>query len=287
MNPFTPHYELHDKRFYQTYTKVLPQSEPLVYSDRVIQAPILIHRDPNASFQYHPRSNSGVKMKGKSFFEESILYERANTQPSSFQYVVNREFPSFQLETSYSNLQKERNLEDSPLFNSILTKIANKPTSLHQEKTKRVLNSTMASKASKAENSHSYQNRLNSYYLENRQRFYSEKGPISYLETLKDIKTKKSFNSYSSSNKQNYLSTPSLPFVELSRSNTLHTGTRSTKSASNQFSTHSRTPKGNTSQEYIVTITENRANEIGFAFFNVFTGEVTISQVNELLIRKY
>ena len=55
--------------------------------------------------------------------------------------------------------------------------------------------------------------------------------------------------------------------------------TKTAKTPRNLLSSTSRTPKSGITQEYIITITENRANEVGIAAFNVTTSEITISQV--------
>jgi len=101
--------------------------------------------------------------------------------------------------------------------------------------------------------------------------------------TVKEIIYKKPDSSLSNSNQPNFFSTPRMPFADLTHSNSglglQKQGSKSNRSAARLLSTQNRTPRKNISQEHILAITENRANEIGIAAFNLVTGEITISQV--------
>lgn len=100
--------------------------------------------------------------------------------------------------------------------------------------------------------------------------------------TAKEIIYKKSDSSLSNSNQQNFFSTPRMPFADLTHSNSgLGRQKQGTKSTPKLLSTQRRTPRKNVSQEHMLAITENRANEVGIAAFNLVTGEITLSQVRK------
>lgn len=217
---------------------------------------------------------------------KSRSIENTNThQPRD---ILNETF--YQEKVDYAKENSVEEVKETSLFQRTLMNLKKAKSYSNQEK--KVQSSGLNSSSRGFDKSNSFTYRRKSSFSSTGDKFKSDslKEILDNIENSKEAVLKQGNPQNYKTKISNLFSTPKIPFGEINYSKNDQTAAKKTlsrsRSTSNMLSGRTKTPRNSVSLEHIITVTENRANEVGLAIFNIVTGEIFISQVKLSILKE-
>ena len=239
--------------------------------------------DSLSSLRFNNQANSDQGSRWDNFKGRNTYIEKVSALP----YRLDR--PDFLSYSTDSFIENEINstkslpLPEPSLFTRTLWNLRNNSRKSNSNRSNELSSGSL--KGSNRDSSLSRKKKSNILGLNEVAATKSEQELLNALERSRDTGSLigQSIKRRSSNKAAPFLSTPKMPWKDSGDFDFQMSGSRTTKTTGNISSTISKTPRGGVvHQEHIVTVTENRAKEIGIATFNVVNGEIVISQVKVL-----
>lgn len=282
-----PFYKTQPNPQYNNRSSFISSYHPLNTSYDISMTREQTHGDSFPSLRLNNKANSDQGLNWDNFGDRNNYGENINTLP----YQLDRpNFLSYNTESFIENQinYTKKSLQEPSLFTKTLWNLRNNNRKSNSNGDKDL--SSGSKKGSNRDSSLSRKKKSSNILgLNEIASTKSERELLNALERSRDsgpFAAGQSIKRKSSAKTAPFLSTPKMPWKESGDFDAQASGTRTTKTTGNISSTISKTPRAAIHQEHIVTVTENRAKEIGIATFNVTNGEIVISQVRIVMKRK-